>query len=72
VTRLYADMIDDSLKVVAVWISSATIGTMIGTFSAVFSRKPLKTIELWSFWGGAMGTAFGFLLMLCAIAVLTR
>lgn len=68
----YADTVDDSLKVVGVWISSATIGTMLGTFSAVFSRKPLKTIELWTFWGGAMGTAFGFPLMLSAIAVLTR
>jgi hypothetical protein len=68
----YADAVDNGLKVAAVWISSATIGTMIGTFAAVFSKKPLRTIELWSFWGGAMGTAVGFPLMLCSIAVLTR
>lgn len=68
----YADTVDDSLKVAGVWISSATIGTMLGTFSAVFTKKPLKTIEWWTFLGGAYGTTFGFPLMLCAIAVLTR
>lgn len=54
-----ADTTDDCLKVAGVWISSATIGAMIGTFAAVFSGRSLRTIELWTFWGTAMGTAFG-------------
>lgn len=68
----YADAIDASLKVVAIWISASTIGAMIGVFLAVASRKPLRTIELWGFLGGAMGTAFGFSLMICAFAALVR
>lgn len=67
-----ADVIDVGLKATGVWISSSTIGGMIGIFAAVAQRKSLRTMELWGFLGGAMGTAFGFLLMLCAIVALTR
>jgi hypothetical protein len=67
-----ADVVDDCLKVAAVWVSSGAIGTMLGSAGAVAQKKPLKTIELWGFLGGAMGCAFGFLLMICAVAALTR
>jgi hypothetical protein len=66
-----ADAIDDCLRIASVWISAGVIGSMLGASTAVAQKKPLKTIELWGFLGGAMGCAFGFFLMICAIATVT-
>jgi hypothetical protein len=67
-----ADAIDVGVKVISVWISSAAVGAMLGGFAAVAQKKPRETRQDWAELGGAMGCAFGFLLMVCAVAALTR
>jgi hypothetical protein len=67
-----ADAVDIGLKVAGVWISSGAIGAMLGGFAAVAQGKPRDKRQDWAELGGAMGCAFGFLLMVCAIAALTR
>ncbi len=69
---LYANVVLDGAGVAAVWLTSSGIGAMIGNFAAVFERKPPDVRAELTAWGGAMGCAFGFLLMVCAIAALMR
>jgi hypothetical protein len=68
----FADAVDVGLKVIGVWISSAAVGAMLAGFAAVAQRKPRETRQDWAELGGALGCAFGFLLMVCAVAALTR
>jgi hypothetical protein len=67
---LYADAIDTGLKLAGVLISSASLGSIIGVIAAVLEGKPVRTIELWAFWGTASGGVFGLFLTACAAAAL--
>jgi len=63
----YADVVLDGVKILAVWLTSAGVGAMLGNFAAVLEGKPADVRAHWRDVGGAVGCAFGFLLMLCAI-----
>jgi hypothetical protein len=69
---LYANVVLEGAAVAAVWLTSSGIGAMIGNFAAVLENKPPDQRAQWRDLGGAMGCAFGFLLMVCSIAVLAR
>jgi len=68
----YANVLTDGASIAAVWLGASGIGAMIGNFAAVADKKTPEERAHWVAVGGAMGCAFGFLLMLCAIASLTR
>lgn len=68
----YANVVLDGAAVAAVWATSGAIGAMLGNFAAVAERKSRKERQDWTSVGWAMGCAFGFLLMLCAVVALTR
>jgi len=68
----YANVVLESAAVAAVWLTSSGIGAMIGNFAAVLEHKSPEERAYWTALGGAMGCAFGFLLMICSIAVLAR
>jgi len=68
----HADIVLDGIKVLGVWLTAGGVGAMIGNFAAVAERKSKDERAHWRDIGGAVGCAFGLLLMLCAIADLSR
>ena len=71
-TIFYADIVLDGVKVLGVWLTSAGVGAMIGNFAAVLESRSPEERANWRDVGGAVGCAFGFLLMLCAIVEATQ
>jgi hypothetical protein len=67
-----ADIVLTTIGVLGVWLTSSGVGAMLGNFAAVLERKPPEVRAHWRDVGAAVGCAFGFLLMLCAIVDLTR
>ena len=68
----FANVALDCVAVAGVWLTAGGIGAMIGNFAAVLERKSSEERGHWTAVGWAMGCAFGFFLMICAIAALTR
>ncbi|MDQ3725467.1 MAG: hypothetical protein M3335_06215 [Actinomycetota bacterium] len=62
---LHSGAVDKALRLAEVLLSSIAIGSGLGITAAVLERKSLKEIEMWGFWGTALGCLCGILLTLC-------
>ncbi len=68
----YGSVILEGVGVAAVWLTAGGIGAMIGNCAAVVEKRSPEERADWTASGWALGCAFGFFLMICAIAALER
>jgi hypothetical protein len=69
---LFANVVLNGAAVVAVWLATSGIGAMLGNFAAVALRRSAEERSDWIALGGALGCAWGFLLMVLATGIVTR
>jgi hypothetical protein len=69
---LFANVVLSGAAMVAVWLTTSGVGAMLGNFAAVVLRKSAEVRSNWIAVGGAFGCAWGVLVMIFAIGILTR
>jgi hypothetical protein len=69
---LFANVVLNGAAVVVVWLATSGIGAMLGNFAAVARRRSAEERSDWIALGGALGCAWGFLLMVLATGIVTR
>lgn len=65
----HADLVDTGLTLAGVLVTATAIGSALGITIAVLGRRPSREIELWGFWGTAMGCVGGVLLVILVAAL---
>ena len=68
----FANVILNGTAMVAVWVTFAGFGAMIGNSAAIALRKSDEERSRWAGYCGAVGCVVGFLFMLVAIAIVTE
>jgi hypothetical protein len=69
---LFANAVLNGAAMVAVWLTTSALGAMLGNFAAVALRRSAEERSNWIALGGALGCAWGLLLMIFAIGILTE
>lgn len=64
-----ADLFDTALRFAGVLATAPAIGGGLGITSAVLLRRPNWEIELWGYWGTAVGCVTGLVLAVLLVAV---
>lgn len=63
---LHADVVEKGLKLTGVLLGSIGTGSAFGITAGVLERKSSEQIQMWGFWGTAIGSLVGlFLLCVC-------
>jgi hypothetical protein len=69
---IFANVVLNGAAMAAVWLTGSGLGAMLGNFAAVALRKSAEERSNWIALGGAFGCAWGLLVMVFAIVILTR
>jgi len=64
-----ADLLDTALSLAGVLATAPAIGGGLGITGAVLCRRPNWEVELWGYWGTAVGCVTGLVLAVLIVAV---